>query len=166
MKQSASAQTRFTAIIERKADDLPRFVILPTEVASALGLTRTATVEGRIADQPLSRQAAKPRGDGRWFLDVKEITCQKAQVDTGDLVEVELYRVSEEPPDDLVEALAAEPAAALVWDRLTRSQRRQVVNDVLRAKKPETRARRIESYVAELAAAPRTHSHKYGDIAP
>ena len=158
-------QARFKAKVQRKADDLPRYAVLPAKAAEALGMTKTATVDGTIAGTPITRKAVKPMGDGRWFIDVTQPTCAKAGIDTGDTVEFELRRVSEEPPEDLVEALAASPVASAVWDRLTASPRRQVVNDLLRAKKPETRAKRIADYIKELEAAPRTHSHKYGDLA-
>ena len=156
---------RFRAPVERKAPDLPRYAVLPSKAVAVLGLTKTATVDGSIAGAPITRKAVKPMGDGRWFMDVTQPTCSKAGIDTGDVVEFELRRVSEEPPADLVEALAASQIASAVWDRLTASPRRQVVNDILRAKKPETRAKRIADYVKELEAAPRTHSHKYGDLA-
>ncbi|HUR49219.1 MAG TPA: YdeI/OmpD-associated family protein [Acidimicrobiales bacterium] len=156
---------RFRAQIERKHPELPRYALLPDAAVRALGLTATTTVDGSIAGVPITRKAVKPWGDGRWFIDVTQPTCTKAGIDKGDEVDFELRVVSEAPPDDLVEALAASPTASAVWDRLTPSPRRQVVNDILRAKKPETRAKRIADYIQELEGAPRTHSHKYGDLA-
>lgn len=166
MPRRVDAATRFRATIERKSPDLPRYVVLPRGAVSDLVLEATSTVDGEIADVPIHRQAVKPWGNGRWFLDVKNETCQKAGVDTGDEVEIELRRVSEDPPADLIEALASNPTAAAVWDRLSRSQKRQVVNDVERAKKAETRARRISEYVDQLSRAPETHARKYGDLVP
>jgi uncharacterized protein YdeI (YjbR/CyaY-like superfamily) len=56
-----------------------------------------------------------------------------------------------EPPPDLLDALAAEPRAQAMFEVLTRSNRYAVVYQVLDAKRPETRARRIEKFVGMLA---------------
>ncbi|WP_043496408.1 YdeI/OmpD-associated family protein [Georgenia sp. SUBG003] len=55
------------------------------------------------------------------------------------------------PPPDLLDALAAEPRAHAMFEVLTRSNRNAVVHQVLDARRPETRARRIEKYVGMLA---------------
>ncbi|MGP3966624.1 YdeI/OmpD-associated family protein [Streptomyces sp. 6N223] len=54
-------------------------------------------------------------------------------------------------PDDLAEALAANPAAAAFFATLDSRNRYAVLYRVQDAKKPETRARRIEKYVGMLA---------------
>jgi len=54
-------------------------------------------------------------------------------------------------PDDLAAALAAQPAAQAMFDVLTSQNRYAIVYQVSDAKRPETRARRIEKFVAMLA---------------
>jgi uncharacterized protein YdeI (YjbR/CyaY-like superfamily) len=54
-------------------------------------------------------------------------------------------------PDDLTEALTADPAAAEFFETLDRQNRYAILYRVQDAKKAETRARRIEKYVAMLA---------------
>lgn len=54
-------------------------------------------------------------------------------------------------PDDLAAALAAQPAAQAMFDVLTSQNRYAIVYQVSEAKRPETRARRIEKFVAMLA---------------
>lgn len=54
-------------------------------------------------------------------------------------------------PDDLAAALAASPAAAEAFAALDRTNRYAILYRVEEPKKPETRARRIEKYVAMLA---------------
>ncbi|MEU0673992.1 YdeI/OmpD-associated family protein [Streptomyces sp. NPDC006172] len=54
-------------------------------------------------------------------------------------------------PDDLRAALAAEPAAARFFETLDRQNRYAILYRVQDAKKAETRARRIEKFVAMLA---------------
>ncbi len=55
-----------------------------------------------------------------------------------------------EVPEDLAAALAAEPAAAAAWERLSYSHQRQHAEAVAAAKKPETRERRVASTIATL----------------
>lgn len=54
-------------------------------------------------------------------------------------------------PDDLVAALAANPAAAEFFETLDRQNRFAILYRIQDVKKPETRARRVEKYVAMLA---------------
>ena len=56
-----------------------------------------------------------------------------------------------EVPDDLADALKAEPAARAMFERLTSQNRYAVLYRIFTAKKPETRQRRIEKFVAMLA---------------
>jgi uncharacterized protein YdeI (YjbR/CyaY-like superfamily) len=55
-------------------------------------------------------------------------------------------------PDDLRRALDADPAAAAFFSTLDSRNRYAILYRVQDAKKPETRARRIDKYVAMLAA--------------
>ena len=56
-----------------------------------------------------------------------------------------------EVPADLAEALNAEPQAQAMFEKLTRQNRYAVLYRVQAAKRPETRQRRIEKFVAMLA---------------
>jgi uncharacterized protein YdeI (YjbR/CyaY-like superfamily) len=56
-----------------------------------------------------------------------------------------------EVPDDLAEALKAVPDAQAMFERLTSQNRYAVLYRIETAKKPETRQRRIEKFVAMLA---------------
>jgi uncharacterized protein YdeI (YjbR/CyaY-like superfamily) len=60
-------------------------------------------------------------------------------------------------PDDLAAALAADPAAAEFFATLDRQNRYAILYRVQDAKRPETRARRIETYVAMLARGEKLH---------
>ncbi|WP_333756659.1 YdeI/OmpD-associated family protein [Streptomyces sp. IBSBF 3352] len=60
-------------------------------------------------------------------------------------------------PDDLAAALAAEPAAAEFFETLNRTNRFAIIYRVQDAKRPETRARRIEKYVTMLAKSEKPH---------
>jgi uncharacterized protein YdeI (YjbR/CyaY-like superfamily) len=54
-------------------------------------------------------------------------------------------------PEDLDAAFAAHPGARASWDRFSRSSRKQMLTWIVTAKKPETRARRVQE-TAEKAA--------------
>ena len=54
-------------------------------------------------------------------------------------------------PDDLRAALSAVPAAQTVWDGFAPSHRRDYIEWVLEAKRPETREKRIAQTVAQVA---------------
>ena len=60
-------------------------------------------------------------------------------------------------PDDLMVALTADPAAAEFFETLVRQNRYAILYRVQDAKKAETRARRIEKYVAMLAKGEKLH---------
>jgi len=55
-------------------------------------------------------------------------------------------------PPDLKAALAANPAARAVWEKMSYTQRTEYVQAVLDAKRLETRLRRIEKTVEMLLA--------------
>jgi hypothetical protein len=59
-----------------------------------------------------------------------------------------------DPPADLVKALKAAPPAWDRWRELSYSHQREHAEAVEGAKKPETRARRIENAVGTIAAGP------------
>lgn len=63
-------------------------------------------------------------------------------------------------PDDLAAALAADPAAAAMFEQLNRTNRYAVLFRVETAKQPETRARRIEELVEMLARGETIHPQR------
>ena len=79
-----------------------------------------------------------------------------AKAKAGDAVEIVMERDDEPrvvtPPADFARALKANKAAQTAWEKLSYTHRKEYANAIEEAKKPETRARRIEKAVAELAA--------------
>ena len=55
-------------------------------------------------------------------------------------------------PPDLKKALKSNPAAQASWDRYSYTCRKEFAQWITEAKKPETRARRLEKSIAMLAA--------------
>jgi len=60
-------------------------------------------------------------------------------------------------PEDLAEALSADPRAQAMFQTLTSANRYSVLYRIGSAKKPETRARRIEQFVEMLARGETVH---------
>ncbi|MFD4785855.1 YdeI family protein [Streptomyces sp. NPDC058459] len=89
------------------------------------------TEQGRMRP-PGQAEVDRARADGRW-----EAAYDSARTAT--------------VPDDLAAALTADPAAAKFFETLNRQSRYAILYRIQDAKRAETRARRIEKYVAMLA---------------
>lgn len=87
--------------------------------------------QGRLRPAGLA-EVEQAKTDGRW--DAAYDSARTASV-----------------PDDLAVALAASPAAATFFETIDRQNRYAILYRIQDAKKAETRARRIEKYVAVLA---------------
>ncbi|MGY1499447.1 YdeI/OmpD-associated family protein [Streptomyces sp. QTS52] len=87
--------------------------------------------QGRMRPQGLA-EIDRAKADGRW-----EAAYDSARTAT--------------VPDDLAAALTADPAAAASFETLDRQNRYAILYRIQEPKKAETRARRIEKYVAMLA---------------
>lgn len=96
-----------------------------------VGIVERLTAEGRMHPQGLS-EVARAKADGRW--EVAYAGPATAEI-----------------PADLTEALAARPEAQAMFENLTSQNRFAMLHRLGSAKRPETRARRIEQYVDMLA---------------
>ncbi|MFJ4005033.1 YdeI family protein [Streptomyces sp. NPDC090023] len=95
------------------------------------------TEQGRMRP-PGQAEVDRAKADGRW-----EAAYAGAKTAT--------------VPDDLATALNADPAAAEFFETLDRQNRYAILYRVQDAKKPETRARRIEKFVTMLAKGEKPH---------
>lgn len=96
-----------------------------------VGLVERLLSEGRMNEAGIA-EVERARSDGRW---------QAAYLAQADI----------EVPADLAAALSAEPAADAMFARLSAQNRYAVLYRIGSAKRPETRARRIQQFVAMLA---------------
>ena len=96
-----------------------------------IGIAERLVADGRMGEAGLA-EIRRAQEDGRWA----------AAYDGQATMAV---------PDDLAKALAAEPRAAAMFDVLTSQNRYAVLYRIDSAKRPETRAKRIEQFVAMLA---------------
>jgi uncharacterized protein YdeI (YjbR/CyaY-like superfamily) len=112
----------------------------PGSVWSRVNRDKALDLIARGAMRPAGlREVERAQADGRW----------EAAYEPSSTVTV---------PDDLQEALAANPAAEAFFATLDRANRYAVLYRVHSAKKPETRLRRIETLVARLADGNKIHS--------
>ena len=96
-----------------------------------VGLAERLIREGRMHPAGLA-EMERAKTDGRW----------QAAYEGSASIEV---------PPDLAEALAAEPRAQAMFELLTSQNRYAVLYRITTAKRADTRARRIEQFVAMLA---------------
>jgi bacteriocin resistance YdeI/OmpD-like protein/uncharacterized protein DUF1905 len=127
-------------------------VDVPTEVVEALGgkgrIPITATFNG------VAYRGSIVRMSGGAVLGVQKAIMAEAGVRVGDSLTV-VVRNDEGPrevevPVDLAEALARNGAARGAFEGLSFSHKREYVRSITEAKRPETRARRIELTIEQL----------------
>jgi Bacteriocin-protection, YdeI or OmpD-Associated/Domain of unknown function (DUF1905) len=140
---------RFETVLQAEGPGV--FVEVPLDVPAVFGRAR-APVQVTINGHRY-RSTVAVYG-GRYYLPVNRAVREAAGVEAGDLVVVEL-EADEAPrevevPEDLAAALAADERAAAAFERLSYTHRREHVEWVTEAKRPETRRRRVAETVAGL----------------
>lgn len=141
---------RFSSTVE--PPEPMRGLEVPAEVVEGLGGGRRPRVTVTINGHAWSTRIAIMRG--RNLIGLSKANREAAGVATGDAVDVELALdlspAAVVEPEELTRALDADPAARAAYDRLSHSRRRAFAHAIDSARKPETRARRIEQTLAEL----------------
>jgi bifunctional DNA-binding transcriptional regulator/antitoxin component of YhaV-PrlF toxin-antitoxin module len=143
---------RFTATVELHGKSATGIVV-PDEVVEALGSGRkpavTVTINGFTYPSTVASMG------GRFLLPVSAEVRAGAGIAAGDVVDVDLVldtsTRSVVVPDDLATALGRNKPAKAAFEALSYSNQRRHVLAVEGAKAADTRARRIEKIVAELA---------------
>jgi hypothetical protein len=148
---STAIGASFAARVERHHPELPVYLLVPAEIVIGFGRDATFVVEASVAGRAIGRRSIKPWGDGRWFMELTKAQCDRLGVGEGDRVEVDL-RPAPELPAELEAALAARGLEA-AWARLSAAERRALAEDVFAAKRPETRARRLQRALTRLEQA-------------
>ncbi len=156
------SKIRFEAKLLRPAeaakDSLWTFLILPADASAKLPTRGMATVEGTINGYPF-RATLEPDGRKSHWLKVNKRMREAAAAKVGDVVSLEIMPVDQEPepriPADLRKALAAAPNARVLWSDITPVARRDWIHWITSAKRPETRARRVENTCEMLTAGKR-----------
>jgi bifunctional DNA-binding transcriptional regulator/antitoxin component of YhaV-PrlF toxin-antitoxin module len=131
----------------------PLFVIVPFDVRKEFGKARPpvkASVNGHSYRSTISVYG------GKYYLPVRSDHREAAGVKAGDIVEVTIKPDNEirtvEAPPELLAALAKNRHARENWEKLSYSNKKEHANAIFTAKRPETRARRLENTLKTLAA--------------
>ena len=126
---------------------------VPAEVVEDLGGGKRIKVVATIGGYSY-RNSVVSWGDG-FMLSLGAEHRAGTGLEVGDRVALELVRDEAERTvelaDDFAAALAANASGQAFFDELSYSQKRWFTLGLAEAKKPETRARRIEKYVGMLA---------------
>lgn len=141
----------FRAVVESNGKTATG-VEVPAHIVAELGSNRRPKVKATMRGCTFRSSVASM--GGRFLLGINADTREQSGLRAGDAVDVELQLDVElrevEVPADFATALAAEPDARRFFEGLSYSQRRWFVLGIEGAKKPETRARRIDDSMARL----------------
>jgi len=145
---------RFRALVERGERSAVCAIHFPFDVEQTFGARGHVPVRGTLNGAPFRASIFKM--GGRHFMVVNRRLREAAGVSGGETVPVTVERDTEprvvNPPDDFARALESNGDARAAWDKLSYTHRREHVEHIEDAKKPETRLRRIEKCVSLLAA--------------
>ncbi len=156
-----ASKLRFSAKLLRPAAPAKAswtFLLLPKDASAKLPSRGMTAVEGTINGIPF-RATLQPDGQKGHWLKVDRNTQEAARAHAGESVTLEIAPAAEAPepkvPTDLRKALAAAPKARALWSDITPMARRDWIHWITSAKRPETRARRIDNACSMLAAGKR-----------
>ena len=145
---------RFRAVLEKDTDSSATAIAIPFDVEKAYGSRGRVPVRGTLNGFAF-RSSVFPMGGGCHWLVVNRDMREGAKIKAGETISVMMERDDEPrvitPPKDFARALAANKAALAAWDKLSYTHRKEYARAIEEAKKPETRARRIEKAIAALA---------------
>lgn len=145
---------RFRAELIKDDNSTATAIDIPFDVEKVFGKRGRVPVRGTINGFPY-RSSIFFMG-GKHFMVVNKQMREGAQVNAGETVSVVMERDDEprtiEAPPDLARALKANKTAQAAWDKASFTHRKEYALAIEAAKKPETRARRVEKAIAELTA--------------
>ncbi len=137
-------------------------VLEPKGPATAIGLTnaqvenlgggKRAPVLVTIGDKTARLRLAVM--GGKSFIGLSKAARKELGVEIGDSVvatiELDTAVRQVEVPDDLAAALAEDPAVKTAFDALAYTHRKEHARAIVDAKRPETRARRIDNTITKI----------------
>lgn len=135
------------------AEGHARFFEVPFDVKQEFGKARPpvkVTVKGYTYRSTVSVYG------GKYYLPVRRERREEAGLKAGDIIKVKVALDTEVrtvmPPPELSAAFKRNNAAKERWEKLSYTHKKEHADAILQAKKPETRARRVEKTLAVLAA--------------
>ena len=128
-------------------------VVVPDRVVEALGGGARIPVNATFNGIPYRGSIFRMGGPA--FIGVLKAIIAQAGVAVGDrldvVVELDAGTRTIVPPQDLKKALAKNTSAKAAWAKLTYTRQRELVQSLEAAKKPETRARRLQKAIDGLS---------------
>jgi hypothetical protein len=128
------------------------FVELPFDVSIEFGKARPPV---KISINGFSYRSTVCVYGSKYFVPVRKDRQQAAGVKPGDTVKITVALDAEErtvePPPDLKVALSKNATAKARWEKLSFTHKREYAEAILGARKPETRARRLQKALEMLA---------------
>ena len=150
-----STQKRFRVVLDKDDKSEATGIAIPFDVEKVFGTRARVPVRGTINGFPF-RSSIFPMGGGCHFMAVNKATREGAKAKAGDTISVRMERDEEPrvitPPQDFARALKASKPAQAAWEKLSYTHQKEHAKAIEEAKKPETRARRIEKAIAQLEA--------------
>ena len=144
---------RFSAVLKPDPTGAGTFILVPPELNDRLGLKGRPKIHAVIAGHSY-RGSLMPMGDGTFCLGVLKAIQESAGVKRGDTVTVELELDTAprtvEPSPDLARHLARDKNSAAAWDRMSFTNKKEIVRSLEEAKEPETRERRLAAALEKL----------------
>ncbi len=130
-------------------------ISLPRRESVKFGVRGRVPVRGTLNGYPF-RSSIFPTGDGGHYMAVNRAIREGAGVKAGDRVQIIMETDTEprtvELPPDLEKALAKSKAARTRFDQLSYTHRKEYVQWLEAAKRPETRQRRLLQTIERLTA--------------
>jgi hypothetical protein len=125
---------------------------VPEEVVDALGGCGRTPVNATFNGIPY--RGSIVRMGGFYCIGVLTSIVEESDLEFGDPVEVTVERDTAErtveAPGELVEAFGSDPSLLTAWDALSFTARKGMAREIEGAKRPETRARRVETALGTL----------------
>ncbi len=129
-------------------------IVVPPEVLESLGAGKRPSVKVVVNGYEYSSTVGSMKGKS--MIPFSAAHREASGIAGGDEISVELTLDTEEKtvevPEDLAAALTKSAKARRAYDALTYSKQKWLVHDIVEAKKPETRKRRIEKAIKGLEA--------------
>ncbi|MEW6210766.1 MAG: YdeI/OmpD-associated family protein [Acidobacteriota bacterium] len=149
-----ATRKRFRVLLEKDADSEVTGIVIPFNVEKTFGTRARVPVRGTINGFEF-RSSIFPTGDSHHYMVVNKKMREGARVRGGEMITVEMERDDAPriitPPEDFEKALRKNKDARAAWEKLSYSHRKEYVKAIEEAKKPETRARRIEKAIEQIA---------------
>ena len=146
---------QFNVKLEAVKGSSGAFFVLPKKESAKFGVRGRVPVTGTINGYAF-RSSIFPVGDGTHYMALNKSIRESAHVAAGDRVKI-VMETDTTPrtvtlPTDLKRALSKSKAARTRFDKLSYTNRKEYAQWIEGAKRPETRARRLEQVMARLTA--------------